>query len=653
MAALALGAALAPAVPAAAFDFFGLFRSEEPPAPTPTTLPYKVTFTVEGADGLKQSLQDASVLYRLRLDPPTDGEALAQRVSADFVPLVEALWAQGYYNAKVYVRVGDVERKLLGEDLSALARAADAYRGRAVAPVDVIVVTGELFRLNAISARATGRTPLPPDFDAQKVLKLKPGDPAVAADMRAANARLVDYFRYRSHPLVKAPLPEPVVNHATGLVDVVFTVDPGPQAGFGAVSIEGPQGFDPAIVRSFIYLQDGEPYSPRTLARTRRSIASIPAVGSVRIREADHLDAAGNLPIFIEVGDRPNNLAGFTAGYSTVDGPTGSVYYENRNLFGGAESLRAEGSVFYTPTVYGLTTGNTQFGEQDFSQAGLGGRVSLSFVKPALYGSRFDFLASGAAELNRAGGGEFGGYAYQYAGGTTALRYRFSEELQLQGGIKFEKGEATDSLGRVSYTYLGVPLSLRYDGTDDLLNPTQGFRASATVTPYPSVFGSAGFTKASVTGSAYYAIDDAADYVLAARAGFGSIFGQDGGLEALPANYRFYVGGLATVRGYRYNSVGPRTAEGYTVGGLSAFNATLEARLKVWGDFGVAPFFDVGGAYCNSFPSGGCGDTRMSAGLGVLYYTPIGPIRVDFARPLNPRSGDYPVVFYVSIGQPF
>jgi translocation and assembly module TamA len=67
----------------------------------------------------------------------------------------------------------------------------------------------------------------------------------------------------------------------------------------------------------------------------------------------------------------------------------------------------------------------------------------------------------------------------------------------------------------------------------------------------------------------------------------------------------------------------------------------------------VAPFFDVGGAFTGSTPISSGGDTRLGAGIGLLYYTPIGPIRIDIAHALDPRRGDYPVVFYVSIGQPF
>jgi translocation and assembly module TamA len=131
----------------------------------------------------------------------------------------------------------------------------------------------------------------------------------------------------------------------------------------------------------------------------------------------------------------------------------------------------------------------------------------------------------------------------EFAGGTAALRYRLDQGLALQAGVKFEQGWAADSLGRDNYTFLGFPVSLRYDNTDDLLNPASGVRVSASITPYPSFFGSAGFIKTSVAGSAYFALDDRADYILAGRAGFGSIFANSVGLAEIPANYRFYEGG--------------------------------------------------------------------------------------------------------------
>src|ERR1700732_4376946 len=96
---LATGLILAP-VGASAFDFFGLFGSDEPPDPSPSTPPYRVEFVVHGDDGIKDTLQDSSNFYKLRQDPPPDGEALAQRLTADFAPMLDALWGSGYYNAR-------------------------------------------------------------------------------------------------------------------------------------------------------------------------------------------------------------------------------------------------------------------------------------------------------------------------------------------------------------------------------------------------------------------------------------------------------------------------------------------------------------------------------------------------------------------------
>lgn len=646
-----------PAGPVQAFDFFGLFGSKDP-EPSPTALPYKVEFVAHGDGDADDTLQEASSLHNLRGTPPPDGESLVQRVRADFAPMIDALWGAGYYNATVAVDVaGVVLAPEAGSD-GAAARAANAYRGRGLVPIRVVADTGPMFRLRTVEVldRATN-APFDPAVLPPDTLRLKPGDPARAADMRAATARLVDFFRARSRPLAKSPLPQPVVDHTGLSVDVTYVVDPGPRAGIGDVSLKGPDGFDPAIVRSFIYAQPGDPYSPKALEDMRRSIASIPAIGSVRIREGEHLDRNGNLPIFVEVSDRARNLFGVSAGYSTLDGPNARAYYENRNLFGGAERLRLEGAVFLTQPIDGSTLDLGHLKPSNF-----GGRFAASFLKPALGGTRWDLLADIYAERNQVGGGRFGGYAYRDVGATGSLRYRFDENLSFQGGVKYEVGRTNDVLGVVNYRLAGIPLMVRYDSTDKLLDPTRGVRVTASVTPYPTFLGSTvGFVRATLAASAYYALDENGDYVLAGRFGFGSLLGSPT-LVDIPANYRFFTGGLGSIRGYRAQTVGPAAGPfNFTVGGRSEIDATFEARIKITDTIGVAPFFDIGGAYRDVIPhpagtfgqNRAQGDTRAAAGLGLLYYTGIGPIRVDIAAPLNRRPGDRPVAAYVSIGQPF
>ncbi|WP_245974173.1 autotransporter assembly complex protein TamA [Bosea caraganae] len=643
-------------LPAEAFDFssldiFGLFGSkEQPPAVSADTLPYKLEFDLgDAADAkaLTRTLQDASLLYRLRQDAPPDGETLARRMAADLNPLVDALWSQGYFNADVTLEVDGARLRVGGEPDAGLVRALEAYRNREPAPIKVEIAPGPVFGLRKVDILERGEVGAPSIADPQKVAKLKPGDAATASALRSAQAALVDYLRAQSRPLAKIVELRPVVDHAARIMDVTYVVDPGPLAGFGDIAIGGTVDVPPEVVRSFIYLEPGDPYSPKALADTRKSITSIPAIGSARIREGDKLDGNGNLPIFVEVTERPKRLIGFSARYSTIDGPAVKTYWEHRNLFGGAERLRLEADIFLAPRIDGSSI--QRFG--DFEQSDLGGRFSFSFMKPALNGSRYDLLVDGMATRERVGTNRYGGYTARYANITTSIRRRFSDTFSVQAGLEVERGQTSDVLGQVDYTLVGIPLSVKYDSTDSLLDPTRGIRATASVAPY-AMFGdntNALFqTKASIAG--YYALDEDARYVLAGRVGFGSIAGAD--LDEIPATRRFYAGGGGSVRGYAYRSLSPLGPLNRLTGGRSLFEASAEARIKITETIGIVPFFDAGMAFASELPN--FKETlALSAGLGLRYYTPIGPIRLDVAAPLNPRKGDKPVAVYISIGQAF
>lgn len=648
---LGLQADAARAFDLSSLDVFGLFtKKDEPPAPSATTLPYKLDFDLgdaEGAKALTRTLQDASLLYRLRQDAPPDGETLARRMAADFNPLIDALWSQGYFNADVALVVDGVSLTVAVEPNATLIRALEAHRNRDAVPIIVKVRPGKVFGLRKIDVVERDEPGPPAIADPLKVSKLKEGDPATSAALRSAQAALVDYMRAQSRPLAKMVELRPVVDHATGIMDVTYVLDPGPLAGFGDITIGQTDEIPPEVVRSFIYLEPGDPYSPKALADTRRSIATIPAVGSVRIREGDKLDSAGNLPIFVEVTERPKRLLGFSARYSTIDGPAVKTYWEHRNLFGGAERLRLEGSIFLAPRIDG--TKIQSFG--DFNESDIGARFGFSFIKPALGGSRYDWLLDGVATRERVGTNRYGGYTARYANVTTAIRHRFSDTFSVQAGIEVERGQTSDVLGEIDYTLVGIPLSVRYDSTDSLLDPTRGFRAIASFTPYPTFLGSTvGIYQTKGAVSAYYALDEDARYVLAGRVGFGSISGAS--LDEIPATRRFYAGGGGSVRGYAYRSLAPLGPYGQLIGGRSLLELSAEARIKITDTIGIVPFFDAGTAFESSFPDGKQ-KLQMAAGLGLRYYTGIGPIRVDVAAPLNPRKGDKPVALYVSIGQAF
>jgi len=193
-----------------------------------------------------------------------------------------------------------------------------------------------------------------------------------------------------------------------------------------------------------------------------------------------------------------------------------------------------------------------------------------------------------------------------------------------------------------------VPVSLTYDGSDDLLNPSKGFRLGARVSPELSFQNTTfGYARVQLDGSVYQPMSDRV--VVAARARFGTIFGST--VEQIAPSRRFYAGGGASVRGYGYQAIGPRYGDDNDpVGGKSLAEFSLESRIR-FGNFGVVPFVDAGNISTSFLPR--FRDLRIGAGMGVRYYSNFGPIRVDVGTPLNPQSGDPKIAVYVSLGQAF
>lgn len=632
--------------PAFAFDLFGLFRGsdDKPPPPSASSLPYSLEFAVAGGEkSLAQTLKDASILKSLTNDPPPDAESLVRRAEADLPRLTDALWGAGYYNARVVISVAGVPLSLQSPGSTPAIRAASAYRSQALVPIQVIADPGRQFVLRNITVldARTGHPFLPDDLP-PRVIGIKPGDPARGTDILAAEARIVDHFRAQSRPFAKVVRQEPVVTHPSQVMDISLAVDAGPRAGIGAITVRGTENVDPAVVRSFIYTDPGDPYSPAVLASMRKSILNIEALSSVRIREAETLDPYGNLPLFVDITERPPRVIGASVQYSTTDGPAVRAYWAHRNLFGGAERLRLEGSVFYL-TENG---GRPDDDKKDFDWSDLGGRFSASFLKPALWGTRNDFLADALVERDRTES-----YTSRLVNVTTGIRHRFSEKFAIQGGIEYEEGQASDILGQVDYTLVGLPFSITYDSTDNPLDPTKGIKLLASVTPYPEFLGSSvPITVAKGTASGYFSLDEESRYVLAGRLGLGSIVGSD--LEDIPANRRFYAGGGGSVRGFGYRTLSP-TFLGEPIGGRSLLEGSLEARIKVTDTIGIVPFVDAGTAFESSYPDFD-DSIRVSAGLGLRYYTAIGPIRLDVAKPIRREPGDdRSFAVYVGIGQAF
>jgi len=204
---------------------------------------------------------------------------------------------------------------------------------------------------------------------------------------------------------------------------------------------------------------------------------------------------------------------------------------------------------------------------------------------------------------------------------------------------------------REQYLIAGLFARATIDDSNDLLDPSGGFRVTGTLAP--DVSRSSGVTSfyiRSGVDARYY--QSVGSTVIAGRANFLTITGADTG-DIAPSR-RLYAGGGGSVRGYGFQAIGPRDAAGEPTGGRSLIEFSLEARIETGlldGAVEVVPFVDAGSVSTSSTPD--LNVIRIGAGIGVRYKTSFGPIRIDVGVPLNPDEFDNPVAVYVSLGQAF
>lgn len=595
----------------------------------PRGIAYSVTIEVSGGNSdLKQSIEDSSNLRTLEADPPAGPVGLVRRAEADLNRIQSALNAAGYYGGLIDIRVAGVP---VGEDRAVDAAAAAALRGPV--PITVSVDAGTQFAFDVVQIvdAATGRAPAPLPIDVAS-LDIAPGTPARASRVLAAETRLVDEMQNLGYPLAAVPRRQAIADHSNDTLDITFFISPGPQADIGPIEVRGASAVNADFIARQANVKPGTRYSRKEIARIREEVARLDTFQSVRVVEGDTLTADGQIPLIIEVEERKQRFIGFGASYSSTEGGTVNGYWGHRNLFGNAEKLRLEGEV---SRLFSNSVTDLQY------------IAKATFEKPGFYTPTDDLLAEARAfhEVPEA-------YESTGAGAIVSWRRRFTDRFEGRIGVEVEHERITDALGTNDYTLVGIPVSLRYDSTDNTLDPSEGIRADLKVEPFPTFLGSSvGLTIVEGTVSAYHAMDEAKRFILAGRVTAGTVSGPN--VAQIPADRRFYAGGGGSIRGYDYQGVSPRLPNGQIIGGKSLFVASAEARVKVTDTIGIVPFVDAGGAFTSGTPTFNSDDFKVGAGVGLRYYTAIGPLRFDVAVPLERGPWDPSVAFYVGLGQAF
>jgi translocation and assembly module TamA len=615
------------AAPVAAFEIFGLKLFEDPNAVDATVAitdpqPYEVRVVVNGDGAMEGLVRNASSLVADESTPASGAAGLLAKARGDYRRIVAALYGEGYYGGVVSITVGGQEAAKLAPDVNLPD------------PVAVVLTVdpGPLFQFSSVNiANSAPITNNSDDFVPLPVTRgFGAGEIARSGVILTAETLALEAWRQQGYAKAEIASRDVVADHANNTVDVTIAVNPGRKAAFGPVNVTGTERMDPEFVRRQTGLKVGEEFDPDAVVRAQKRLDRLEVFRAARLEAADAIGSDGLLPYQLIVQELPGARFGVGANYSSVDGAGLEAYHLWRNLFGQAERLRLDARV--AGIAYPIDTA-----EFDYYFGG-------TFTKPGLFTPDTDLVAVVSAERT-----VYPLYREISAEGQVGLTHLLSDEITLEGGASLKRSQFEDKFGTRDFTTAGVYAGATLDFRNDKVDATSGWYAKARLEPFYELrFGNPG-AKVTVEGRTYFGFGENDPFVLAGRIKAGAVVGPS--LAEISPDKLFFAGGGGSVRGYGYKSIGVDDGAGGVTGGRYLLEASLEARAKVSDTIGVVGFVDGGYVAADTFP--GLADLRIGAGVGVRYYTGLGPLRLDVALPLNKRAGDSDYAVYVGIGQAF
>ncbi|CAM8623419.1 BamA/TamA family outer membrane protein [Sphingobium sp.] len=564
-----------------------------------------------GKTGLEDEFRAESAL----IDGKGKAETAAMvqaRAQEDEKLATRLFYSQGYYDA------------------TALASLDQAGDGTLKAVISV--TPGKRYKIGDIVINA-GPT-VPPGL-VRDSLPLKTGDYIVATLVEGAEANVALKLPENGYPFAKVGDRDILLDPATVTGDYTLPVDTGPRGTFRKIITSGDkQAFGADHMEVIKRYKPGELYDSRKVDDLRKALVATSLFSSVSVEPVQTGEAGPDGTEYVDLAVEqeagpPRTLAG-EAGYGTGQGFRAEATWTHRNLF------PPEGAL-----ILGAIAGTQEQGASaTFRRSNAGKRDKTFQTGITLNHQNYDAYEAFTAGLNI-------GWARQ---STPIFQKRWTYSYGAEILLTNEQvviDPATADKTRRTYFIGGLPVQIGYDRSNDLLNPTKGFRANLRAEPEGSLQGNfSPYLRASFDLTGYYPVSD--NLVIAGRAKVGTITGVSRG-DVAPSR-RIYAGGGGSVRGFGYQELGPKDANNDPIGGRSVNEFAVEGRYR-FGNYGVVAFVDAGQVYESSMPQ--FSDMRYGVGLGGRFYTNFGPFRADIAMPINRQPGESKFALYIGIGQAF
>ena len=548
---------------------------------------------------------------------------LAAQSRSDEELLQRLLRIYGYFDAQVIRSVGDVE-PTTNVELDRPAVRFDILPGRRYAIGNV--------NLGDLASAGDDYNMLRNEF------AIFPGDPISQDDIETEQFDLDLALGENGYPFAAIADPELLVDHDRSEGDLTMLVTPGGKYNFGSVRSNLPDFMSGKHLSDIARFEPGDMYQRSDEMDLRRAILATGIVGATTIIPvevtAPQNGQPGTVDLEVEMTKAPLRTLAGNIGFGTEEGIRLEGSWEHRNLFPPEGMLRLRGIAGTREQLLGAT----------FRKNNFHGRDRILTVDA--FASTIDYEAYDSQTVSLVG---------RFEKISTLLfqkPFSWSAGLELVATQESEIDADGNRLPRETYFIAALPGYAQIDTSDDLLDPTKGWRAAARLSPEISDNdGVQSFYLRSQADFSYYrAMSD--NIVLAGRARLGSIPGAP--LEAIAPSRRLYAGGGGSVRGYGYRQIGPLNDIGDPTGGRSLVELSAEARIRTGfmdGAVSVVPFIDAGSVGLDTTPD--FKTIKYGAGIGARYHTGFGPLRLDVAFPLNPGPNDSWIAVYVALGQAF
>jgi len=390
---------------------------------------------------------------------------------------------------------------------------------------------------------------------------------------------------------------------AANTADVRLVFDPGPPFRFGPLTVNQDGILADDVIRGLMPVREGDPYSSARLAQLRQQLDASQYFRQVRVSPQLDATSAQAVPVTLDLEMRPRHAWTGGLGFTTDTGPRARLSYENRFLNSRGHRLQAD-SVF--STLRSQVDGNYAIPLQDN------------------YWSTLNFA---------------GGYGVENNDSFQSKRFKLETSLQNETFNGWQQRLFVD-MQRDDYivgtqedvsvlTMLGA--SLAKSAADNLINPTSGWKLFTQLRgATASLLSEHTFVQFYGSGKHVFGFGRSR---LLSRFELGATWID--ATEDLPASLRYFAGGDQSIRGYDFRALGPLDENGEVRGGKQLVVGSLEYDYLLRNNWRVAVFADSGNAFSNSNDL----ELEHSVGLGLRWLSPIGPVRIDLARPLDGSNG--------------